>query len=108
MRSAINQDVVEQPGPRRQYAVTRSRQQGDMVAGVMLANRRHWGERLDEVAEGTELNDQNAAPSRRGFRRRSLWPQSGQTVEVDMPGQLLKRAENRRVPVRIKRADGDL
>ena len=108
MRSAIDQDVVEQPGPRRQRAVTRSRQQGDMVAGVMLANCRHWGERLDEVAEGAELDDQDTVPARRGLRRSSLRLQSGQSVEIDMSGQLLERAENRRMPVRIERADGGL
>ncbi len=108
MRSAIDQDLVEQLGPRRQRAVTRSRQQDDMVAGVMLANCRHWGERLDEVAEGAELDDQNAVLARRGLRRNALRLQSGQSVEIDMSGQLLERAENRRMPARISRADGGL
>ena len=57
-----------------------------MVAGVMLANCRHRGERLDEVAEGAELDDQDTLPARCGLRRNSLRLQSGQSVEVDMPG----------------------
>ena len=83
---AIDQNIFEQPGLRRQGGITCGGQQADPITGVVLANCRHRAERLDEVAESAELDDQNTPPARYGRRGFGLRPQSGQRVEVDMPG----------------------
>jgi hypothetical protein len=64
---------------------------------------RHRAERLDEIAERAELDDQDLAPWRRVDL--ATRPQLGQGFEVDLSRQILKGLKNRRVHGEIGRAD---
>src|SRR5262249_35952141 len=79
--------------------------QGDLVDGVVPADRRRRPERLDKVTKGAQLDDKDLAPLRQRNGIATARPKFRESFEIDEARELLEGIKHSGMPVRFCRAD---
>ena len=92
---AIDSDLVEKAALLPEGGKCRRGEQGDLIGGVVSADRRRRPERLDEVAKGAQLDNKDLAPLRRRRGCSAARPRSRQGREIDEPSDLLEGCKYR-------------
>ena len=100
---AIDGDFVKETALLRELGEGGTRQQRDLVRSMVPPDGRRRPERLNEVPERTELDDEDFAPRHRRRGRDPARPACRQSSEIDKLSKLLERFEYGRVPSPTRR-----